>query len=114
MYIVYITSTTSNTIEVDQLNQLVPAFESDLQLEPVQKNCSFDCHSLAQLQLELIVAMACSQLLAGAVATLGIGICVTSMIQMKHAHQHWDEACVPELGLNMCTRGSRGHAPSKL
>ena len=39
---------------------------------------------------------------------IGAGICVTLMIQMKDAHQHWDEACVPELGLNMCTRGSRG------
>jgi len=55
MYIVYIISTTSNTIEVDQLNWLVLAFESDLQLEPVQKN-----RSLAQLRLEPIVAMACS------------------------------------------------------
>ena len=64
MYTVYIISTTSNTIEVDQLNQLVPAFESDLQLELVQKNCS-----LAQLWLELIVAMACSWLLARAMAT---------------------------------------------
>ena len=70
MYIVYIISTTSNTIEVDQLNWLVLAFESDLQLELVQKNCSFDCCSLAQLWLELIVAMACSWLLAGAAATL--------------------------------------------
>ena len=70
MYIVYIISTTSNTIKVDQLNQLVLDFESDLQLEPVQKNHSFDCHSLAQLWLELIAAMACSRLLAGAVATL--------------------------------------------
>ena len=75
MYIVYIISTTSNTIEVDQLNQLLLAFESDLQLEPVQKNCSFDPCSLAQLRLELIVAMACSQLLAGAAATLpGSGV----------------------------------------
>jgi len=82
MYIVYIISTTSNTIKVDQLNWLVLAFESDLQLELVQKNHSFDCHSLAQLQLEPIAAMACSWLLAGAMATLmprdGEFVCIES------------------------------------
>jgi len=34
--------------------------------------------------------------------------------KMKDVYQHWDEACVAELGWNMCTRGSRGHAPGKL
>jgi hypothetical protein len=28
------------------------------------------------------------------------GVCVTLMIQMKHA-QHWDETCKPELGLKI-------------
>ena len=29
-------------------------------------------------------------------------------------HKSWDLACVWELGLNMCTRGSRGLAPGQL
>jgi len=84
MYIVYIISTMSNTIKVDWLNQLVPAFELDLQLELVQKNHSFDCHSLAQLWLEPIAAMACSWLLARAVATLvlcaSLGLFTVSLV----------------------------------
>jgi len=35
------------------------------------------------------------------------------MIQMKHAHQDWDETCVPELGLNMCTKGVQGVCPQQ-
>ncbi|KIJ92300.1 hypothetical protein K443DRAFT_113790, partial [Laccaria amethystina LaAM-08-1] len=27
------------------------------------------------------------------------------------ASANWDETCVPELRLNMCTRGSRGRSP---
>ena len=35
-------------------------------------------------------------------------------IRIKNIPGDWDETCALKLGLKMCTRGSRGLAPSKL